>query len=41
MYALFKLHGWKPSDYYDMPRGEQIVTEAFLRQEAEDLKHGK
>jgi len=37
MYALFHLHGWKPSDYYNMGRGEQIITNAFIRQEVNDM----
>lgn len=37
MYALFRLHGWKPSDYYCMGFGQKRIVKAFLRQEVEDL----
>lgn len=37
MYMLYRLHGWKPSDYYNMGYGEQIITNAFVRQEVEDI----
>lgn len=38
MYALYKLHNWKPSDYYDLGYGEKIVVRAFLKREVEDMK---
>ena len=38
MYALFRLHSWKPSDYYNLGYGERCIVAAFLRREAEDLK---
>lgn len=37
MYALFRLHGWKPSDYYSLSYGERLIVRAFMRREAEDL----
>ena len=37
MYALFKLHGWKPSEYYNMGYGEMRIAAAFIRREAEDM----
>ena len=38
MYALFRMHGWKPSDFYNMESGEQIIVTAFLQQEIEDIE---
>ena len=37
MYALFRLHGWKPSDYYSLGYGERRIVSAFLRKETEDM----
>ncbi len=36
MYLLFREFHWKPSDYYDMPEGEKIVTRAFLAKFADE-----
>lgn len=41
MYALFKLHGWKPSDYYKLGYGERRIVCAFLRREAEDMDQAR
>lgn len=38
MYLLFRLFGWEPSRYYEMGYGEKKITDAFLRQLAEDMK---
>lgn len=37
MYALFRLHGWKPSEYYDLSYGEKRIVRAFISREAEDM----
>ena len=37
MYALFRVHGWKPSDYYGLGYGERRIVAAFMRREAEDM----
>ena len=36
MYVLFREFHWKPSDYYEMPEGEKIVTRAFLSKFADE-----
>lgn len=48
MYILFRLFGWEPRKYWDMPEGDKTVVRAFLRQyseerekEAKELKDGK
>lgn len=38
MYALFRLHNWKPSDYYNMGHGEKIIVSAFLREEVKEIE---
>lgn len=38
MYLLYRLHHWKPSEFYNMGYGEKLITEAFLKQEIEDLR---
>lgn len=35
-YVLFKMHGIKPSEYYNATIGERIVYRAFIRQQIED-----
>lgn len=37
MYILFREFHWKPSDYYNMPEGEKIVTRAFLSKLSDDM----
>ena len=37
MYVLFREFHWRPSDYYDMPEGERIVTRAFLSKYADEM----
>lgn len=36
MYNLFAMHGWKPSEYYEMGYGERLIVRAFLSQEIKD-----
>lgn len=38
MYYLYANHHWKPSDYTNMGRGEQIVVRAFFLKEVEENK---
>lgn len=38
MYLLYRLHSWRPSEFYSMGYGERLITEAFLKQELEDMK---
>lgn len=35
MYWLFRLKGWKPSDYYWLPSGEKRIIQDFLELEIE------
>lgn len=35
-YLLFRVKGWKPSDYIEMGMGERLITRAFLHQELEE-----
>lgn len=35
---LFKMHGIKPSEYYNATIGERIVYRAFIRQQIEENK---
>ena len=38
MYLLFRYHDWEPNRFNDMPMGRQIITHAFIVQEAEERK---
>ena len=38
MYLLFRYHDWEPNRFDDMPVGRQIITHAFIVQEAEDRR---
>ena len=38
MYLLFRMHNWKPSDFYNMGYGERKVTIAFLHKELDEIK---
>ena len=33
MFLLFSLKGWKPSEYYDLGKGEKKIVTAFLEEE--------
>ena len=35
-YLLFRVKGWKPSDYIEMGPGERLITRAFLHQEIKE-----
>lgn len=36
MYLLFRLHHWKPEDYYKMGYGQRCVVRAMLHRELSD-----
>lgn len=36
MYLLFRLHHWKPEDYYRMGYGQRMVVKKMLYQELEE-----
>lgn len=38
MYYHYVNHGLKPSDYYAMGQGEQIILRAFMLKEVEERK---
>nr|DAV06512.1 MAG TPA: hypothetical protein [Caudoviricetes sp.] len=35
MYWLFRLHHWKPSDFFNLGYGEKRIVRAFLQVEME------
>nr|DAO23640.1 MAG TPA: hypothetical protein [Caudoviricetes sp.]DAP96605.1 MAG TPA: hypothetical protein [Caudoviricetes sp.] len=35
MYWLFRLHHWKPSDFFNLGYGEKRIVHAFLQVEME------
>lgn len=36
LYLLFRLHHWKPEDYYKMGYGQRLVVKELLYKELED-----
>jgi len=36
-YALFRLHHWKPEDYYSADINKKVVYRAFVDKEQEDI----
>ena len=36
-YFLFRMHHYKPHEYYEMSAGEKAVTRAFLMHEIDEI----